>query len=296
VIRDFLDHLAVERGHTPNTLAAYRRDLERYREWLAASGIDVLSAVFQTDIDRYVAELSTGDDDHRPLAPRSVARSASAVRGLHRFAVAEGHVEQDVTNETVLPRPPLRLPKAIDVDAVGRLLSAATVSPPPKCARDVALLELLYGTGARVSEALALDVDDIDLTESSVVLSGKGGKIRTVPLGGYANRVLADYIAVRAEWKPRGPHLFLNSRGGRLTRQGAYLILRTCAEIAGLPAGIGPHTLRHSYATHLLDGGADVRVVQELLGHAAVSTTQIYTLVTVDRLREVYSTSHPRAR
>lgn len=296
MIRDFLDHLAVERGHTPNTLAAYRRDLNRYREWLAASHIAALSAVAQTDIDRYVAELSTGDDDHPPLAPRSVARAASAVRGLHRFAVAEGHTEQDVTNETVLPRPPLRLPKAIDVDAVGRLLSAAASTPAPRGSRDVALLELLYGTGARVSEALALDVDDLDLSESSVVLSGKGGKTRIVPLGGYASRALETYLAGRSQWKPTGPQLFLNHRGGRLTRQGAHLILRTCADAAGLPTGIGPHTLRHSYATHLLDGGADVRVVQELLGHAAVSTTQIYTLVTVDRLREVYSTSHPRAR
>lgn len=291
-----MDHLTVERGRSGNTLAAYRRDLGRYRDWLVTRGLSTWEAITPAVLGDYLAGLTAGDDEHPPLAPRSVARAASAVRGLHRFAVAEGHTQTDPAADQAVIRPELRLPKAIDVDSVNRLLEAAAVPEPPRGTRDLALLELLYGTGARVSEAVGLDVDDIDVSESSVVLTGKGGKSRTVPLGAFAKRAVADYLVVRPSLKPTGPQLFANNRGGRLTRQGAHLILTACAEIAGLPAGIGPHTLRHSFATHLLDGGADIRVVQELLGHAAVSTTQIYTLVTVDKLREVYATSHPRAR
>ena len=296
MVQGFLDHLAVERGRSANTLAAYQRDLGRYRDWLASQGLSTWDAITPAHLGDYLAGLTTGDEEHPPLAPRSVARAASAVRGLHRFAIQEGHTETDPTADQAVIRPELSLPKAIDLDSVNRLLEAATVHRPPRGARNLALLELLYGTGARVSEAVGLDVDDIDLAESSAVLTGKGGKSRAVPLGAYAVEALRNYLAARPSLKPTGPHLFVNNRGGRLTRQGAHLILTSCAEIAGLPTGIGPHTLRHSFATHLLDGGADIRVVQELLGHAAVSTTQIYTLVTVDKLREVYAMSHPRAR
>jgi integrase/recombinase XerD len=237
------------------------------------------------------------------LAAASAARAVSAVRGLHRFAAREGLVAQDVSREVKPPAPPKRLPKALDVDQVSRLL--AVPGDDPLGVRDRALLEFLYGTGARISEAVGADVDDLELAaQPAVVLHGKGGRTRLVPLGGYARAALEAYL-VRA--RPalaaagRGtPKVFLNARGGPLSRQSAWTILRRAAESAGLPVGgphaVSPHTLRHSYATHLLDGGADVRVVQELLGHASVTTTQVYTLVTVDRLREVYATAHPRAR
>ena len=296
MVQTFLDHLTVERGRAANTLAAYRRDLRRYRDWLGEHGLGEWEAITPAHLGEYLAALTTGDENPRPLAPRSVARAASAVRGLHRFAVAEGHTAHDPTVDATVVRPKLRLPKAVDLETVNRLLEAAAVTGPPRGTRDVALLEFLYGTGARVSEAVGLDVDDVDVDQSSVFVTGKGGRSRVLPLGGYALRALQRYAAVRSSLKPTGPQLFVNQRGGRLTRQGAHLILSGCAEVAGLPPGIGPHTLRHSFATHLLDGGADIRVVQELLGHVAVSTTQIYTLVTVDKLREVYATSHPRAR
>jgi integrase/recombinase XerD len=192
------------------------------------------------------------------------------------------------------------LPKAIPVEEVERLLDAAGYPGTSLAVRDRALLELLYGTGARISEAVGLAVDDVDLAERTVLLTGKGGKQRRVPLGSYAARAVQAYLvqsrpALAASGRGT-PALFLNARGGPLSRQSAWVVLRTAAERAGLSSGISPHTLRHSFATHLMDGGADVRVVQELLGHASVTTTQIYTLVTVDRLREVYASAHPRAR
>jgi integrase/recombinase XerD len=222
----------------------------------------------------------------------------SAVRGLHRFAAREGIVAHDVSREVKPPAPPKRLPKALDVDQVGRLLAV------PGSLRDTALLEFLYGTGARISEAVGLTIDDLDLAGAAVTLHGKGGRTRLVPLGRYARAALEAYLVQgRPELAAKGrgtPAVFLNARGGPLSRQSAWTILHRAAAAAGLPVdgphAVSPHTLRHSYATHLLDGGADVRVVQELLGHASVTTTQVYTLVTVDRLREVYATSHPRAR
>jgi integrase/recombinase XerD len=255
------------------------------------------------DVAAYLAALRSGDGGHAPLSAASAARAASAVRGLHRFAVREGLVDADPAREVRPPALPKRLPKALDTDQVERLLSAAGAAEGPLGLRDRALMEVLYSTGARISEAVGLAVDDVDRPEATVVLRGKGGKVRLVPIGRFALEALEAYLVrgrpslVAAR---RGtPALFLNARGGPLSRQGAWTLLRRAAASAGLPVdgphGVSPHTLRHSYATHLLDGGADIRVVQELLGHASVTTTQVYTLVTVDKLREVYATSHPRA-
>ncbi len=222
-----------------------------------------------------------------------------AVRGLHRFAVREGWVIDDVAAAVRPPAPPRRLPKAIPVDSVEALLEAANLDDQPRSLRDRALLELLYGTGARISEAVGLAVDDVARSTGTIRVTGKGSKQRVVPIGSYALAALDAYLvrgrpALAAQGRGGGA-LFLNARGGRLSRQSAWTILRTVADRAGITEDLSPHTLRHSFATHLLDGGADVRVVQELLGHASVTTTQVYTLVTVDRLREVYAASHPRA-
>ncbi len=250
------------------------------------------------DVTAFLAALREGDPDHPPLAARSAARTVVAVRGFHRFALREGLTGADPSRDVKPPRAPQRLPKAISLGDVEALLAA----PPhdtSRGARDRALLELLYGSGARISEAVGLDIDDIDLDRGGVRLRGKGGKERAVPLGSYARSALSAYLVQgRPDLAAAGrgtPALFLNARGGRLSRQSAWTVLRAAADRAGLTVEVSPHTLRHSFATHLLDGGADVRVVQELLGHASVTTTQVYTLVTVDRLREVYAASHPRA-
>jgi integrase/recombinase XerD len=298
-VAGYLDHLAVERGLAANTLLSYRRDLRRYLAVLAAAGIDDLAAVGEADVAAFLAALREGDEEHPPLAASSAGRAVVAVRGLHRFAHREGLTPGDPSREVKPPAPARRLPKAISVEDVERLLAAAGADETPLALRDRALLELLYGTGARISEAVGLSVDDVDRGAGLVRLDGKGGKQRIVPVGSYAQRAVEAYL-VRA--RPtlaaagRGtPALLLNARGGRLSRQSAWSVLRAAAERAGLSVEVSPHTLRHSFATHLLDGGADVRVVQELLGHASVTTTQVYTLVTVDRLREVYATAHPRA-
>lgn len=298
-MRGYLDHLAVERGLAANTLASYRRDLARYTALLAGAGLTSLAQVRPAHVSEFAARLREGDDEHPPLAASSAARAVSAVRGLHRFAVRHGLTPADPAREVKPPTPPRRLPKAIDVADVARLLDAAGLGDGPLALRDRALLEFLYGTGARISEAVGCAVDDVDLDAGSALLRGKGGRGRVVPVGGYARRAAEAYL-VRA--RPalasagRGSGLlFLNSRGGPLSRQSAWAILRQAAERAQLTASVSPHTLRHSFATHLLDGGADVRAVQELLGHASVATTQVYTLVTVDKLREVYAASHPRA-
>jgi len=300
VVRSYLDHLAVERGVAANTLASYRRDLGRYLQFLAGRKITSIGAVDANTIAAFLAYLREGDADHPPLSATSAARGVVAVRGLHRFALRDGLVDVDVSREVKPPAPPRRLPKAITPDEVERLLDAAGYARTPLAIRDRALLELLYATGARISEAVGLAVDDLELADRTVLLAGKGGKQRRVPLGSYAARAVEAYLVqVRPALAAAGrgtPALFLNSRGGPLSRQSAWLVLRSAAERAGLAAGISPHTLRHSFATHLMDGGADVRVVQELLGHSSVTTTQIYTLVTVEKLREVYSTAHPRAR
>jgi integrase/recombinase XerD len=299
VARGYLDHLAVERGVATNTLSAYKRDLGRYLGYLATLGVESIGAGDAPTVGGVLAHRREGDADHPALAASSIARAVAAVRGLHRFALDDGLVEVDVSRQVRTAAPPRRLPKAIPVEDVERLLDAAGYAGTTLALRDRALLELLYGTGARISEAVGLDIDDLDRTENSVLLTGKGGKQRRVPVGSYAAAAVSTYLVrSRPELAAAGvgtARLFLNARGGPLSRQSAWVVLRTAAERAGLAAGVSPHTLRHSFATHLLEGGADVRVVQELLGHASIMTTQIYTLVTVDTLREVYASAHPRA-
>ncbi len=321
----YLDHLTVERGLALHTLAAYRRDLLRYQAMLAARGRTVIGEVTTDDVAAYLAGLREGDGDHSPLAASSAGRAVVAVRGLHAFAAAEGLAGSDPASLVHPPASPRKLPRAIGVQEVERLIAAAGAGGDGDAARplrDRALLELLYGTGARISEAVGLDVDDLgfvgaegtagragpalastgpQVPPATVRLAGKGGRDRVVPVGRYAREALEAYLvrarpalAGAARRASASPAVFLNARGGRLTRQGAWGVLKAAADRAGL-GGVSPHTLRHSYATHLLDGGADVRVVQELLGHASVTTTQIYTMVTVDKLREVYSAAHPRA-
>jgi integrase/recombinase XerD len=297
----------VERGLAASTVDSYRRDLRRYSSVLAGRGKTRLGDVTPADVAEFLASLREGDAEHPALAVSSAARAVIAVRGLHAFAVAQGLADTDPARELPPPAPPKRLPKAITLAEVERLLGAAgpvpgDVSADPRQLRDRALLEFLYGTGARISEATGLDIDELQLGADPVVrLIGKGGKHRVVPVGGYAARALDAYLirarpalAAAARRASVGPAVFLNARGGRLTRQGAWGVLRAAARLARLD-GVSPHTLRHSFATHMLDGGADIRVVQELLGHASVTTTQVYTLITVDRLREVYASSHPRA-
>jgi integrase/recombinase XerD len=302
-VEAYLGHLAVERGLAAQTLAAYRRDLTRYQAAISARGRASIGEVTTDDVAAYLAGLRQGGDGHPPLAASSAARAVAAVRGLHAFAARERLASADTAAAVRPPTPARRLPRAIGIAEVERLIAAAGVggdagSPLPL--RDQALLELLYGTGARISEAVGLDVDD--LGSAALRLVGKGGKHRVVPVGSYAAAALDAYLvrarpalAASSRRASASPAVFLNARGGRLTRQGAWGVLQAAARRARL-TGVSPHTLRHSFATHLLDGGADVRVVQELLGHASVTTTQVYTLVTVDKLREVYAAAHPRAR
>jgi integrase/recombinase XerD len=298
-VRAYLDHLAVERGLAANTIVAYQRDLSRYARHLAARGM-ALGEVTQVDVTGFLRALR--EDPDAPLSASSAARAVSAVRGLHRFTAREGLTPDDAALEVTSPTLPRRLPRALQVGEVLRLLDTARIGEHPVALRDIAVLEFLYGTGARVSEAVGLAVDDLDLDARTVLLHGKGGRTRVVPIGGFATEALQAYLRrarpalLSHARSSASAQLFRNARGGALTRQGAWLILRTAAARAGLAQNLSPHVLRHSFATHLLDGGADVRVVQELLGHASVTTTQIYTLVTVDKLREVYAVSHPRAR
>ncbi|HLV56877.1 MAG TPA: site-specific tyrosine recombinase XerD [Actinotalea caeni] len=300
-LSEYLAHLGVERGLSEHTLAAYRRDLERYAGFLASRGITALDQVVERDVTDYVEALRTGSDGGSALSASSTNRAVVAVRGWHRFEVREGRCPTDPAAGVRPPGGVKRLPKAIALEDVERLLEGASAAEGVLGLRDRALVEVLYGTGARISEAVGLAVDDVDLDRGapSVRLFGKGRKERVVPIGGYAVEALEAYLVrgrpVLAGQGRGTPTLFLNQRGNPLSRQSAWAVLQAAAERAGVTAHISPHTLRHSYATHLLAGGADVRVVQELLGHASVTTTQIYTLVTPDTLREVYAASHPRA-
>ncbi|KQO99358.1 site-specific tyrosine recombinase XerD [Leifsonia sp. Leaf264] len=295
-IDSYLRHVSVERGLASNTIAAYRRDLAVYAAWCEAQGIDDPASVDQAALSAFVQHLGTREES--PLTSSSIARVLSSVRGFHRFLVEEGVTTTDVARETKPPKLGTRLPKAISIEDVEALL-AATDGEGLQQLRDKALLELLYATGARVSEAVALNVDDV-LEEGVIRLFGKGGKQRVVPVGSFARAAVDAYLVrARPTLSARGaatPALFLGLRGQRVSRQNAWLIIRAAAERAGITAEVSPHTLRHSFATHLLAGGADVRVVQELLGHSSVATTQIYTMVTADTLRDMYTSAHPRAR
>ncbi|WP_115727333.1 site-specific tyrosine recombinase XerD [Actinomyces culturomici] len=299
---DWLTHLRVERGASVHTISNYRRDVDRYLADLRSRGIEDLGAIGADEVERHLADLASGALTGRPAAASSVARASAAIRGFHRFLVREGAASDDPAARVSAPKQGTRLPKALGVDEVGALLEAAKLGEDAAALRDSALLELLYATGARVSEAVGLALDDLDLDEDLPVvrLYGKGRKERLVPLGHYAKDALGAYL-VRARpalaAKGRGtPAVFLNTRGRPLSRQSAWEAIQRAAARAGLDAKVSPHTLRHSFATHLLQGGASVRDVQELLGHASVQTTQIYTKVAPTTLVEVYRSSHPRAR
>lgn len=293
----YLDHLRAERGLARNTLEAYRRDLARYADYLDEVGIDDPRSVATEDLQAFVAWLrGRTTSAGRPYAASSVARVVVAVRGFHRFLAREGLTDDDVAAAVATPRSARSLPKALSVADVERLLEAP-VGQEPLPRRDRALLELLYSAGLRISETTSLDLDDVDPVERLLRVRGKGDKERLVPYGDLAAEALdAWLVGARPTLGPKVPAVFVNARGGRLTRQGAWKIISGHAERVGLATAVSPHTLRHSFATHLLDGGADVRAVQELLGHASVTTTQIYTLVSRSALREVYERAHPRAQ
>jgi integrase/recombinase XerD len=301
-VDEFLTHSDLERGLSENTIAAYRRDISSFTSFLALHEIDGMSATSE-DITDYMEALREGRDPaSRPFAPSSVARMLVSIRSLYRWLARENIIEADPTTRVGTPRKPRSIPKAIAVEDVIRLVTLP--APDLLGRRDGAMLEVLYGSGLRISELVDLDVDDVDIDGSTVLVrAGKGGKARLLPLGRAALGSIGDYLSAsrpelarRARSSRSGGALFLNARGGRLSRQGCWKILKGYATTAGLQTKVSPHTLRHSFATHMLDGGADIRVVQELLGHASLATTQVYTLVSDSRLREVYVTSHPRAR
>jgi integrase/recombinase XerD len=295
----FLDHLAVERGVAPNTQVAYRRDLRLYLAYLAERRINDATKVGEQDITDFLVMLREREySPGKRYSSATVARVLAAVRGFHKFLVREGVSRADPAEPVGSPRVPRSLPRALPVEDVERLL-AAVPADGAIASRDQAILELLYAAGLRISELTALDVDDLDLEEHSVRCIGKGSKERIVPLGRAAVDSLKRYLTQARPGLAKtgsGAAVFLNARGTRLTRQGCWKLLKKYAAAAELRRRISPHTLRHSFATHLLDGGADIRVVQELLGHASVSTTQVYTLVSRERLREVYDSAHPRAK
>ncbi len=300
VARRYLEHLTVERGLADNTLAAYRRDLERYIGFLRTRKVRALDDVDAKTIRAFIASVSasTHGPDAEPYHATTVSRMLSTVRTFHRFALREGVVDDDPTAGVVRPRLPRALPHPLTVEEVTAIVEAPG-DATPAAARDRAILELLYGAGLRVSELVGLDVDDVDLQDASVRVLGKGSKERLVPVGRMARDAVAAYLTrgrpALATGRSRGA-LFLNARGGRLTRQSCSRLLDAHRRRTGIPRVVTPHDLRHSFATHLLEGGADVRVVQELLGHASVATTQVYTLVTTEHLRATYYTAHPRAR
>jgi integrase/recombinase XerD len=298
-IARFLDFLSVERGLSTNTLAAYRRDLARYAEFLRARHVGDGTAVGEQAIAAFVAWLSSSEyAEGKKYRPSTVARALAAVRSFHAFLVREGEAIANPARGVPRPKVPRLLPRPLLVEEVGALLSAVR-DGDLAAIRDRAILETLYGAGVRVSELVGLDVDDVDLEDGSLRVLGKGNRERVVPLGRHAIVAMGAYLRRARPAIARsasGAALFLNQRGGRLTRQGAARVLSAAAARSGLRKRVTPHTLRHSFATHLLEGGADIRVVQELLGHATLTTTQIYTLVTADRLREEYFSAHPRAR
>ena len=296
----FLDHLTVERGLSRNTLLAYQRDLLRYIDFLESLGKSMLD-VSERDIEDFLSHLRNGDGNHPPLSPSSSARSIIAVRGFHKFLARENR-SVDPAAQIHPPTPGRRLPKALSLTEIEGIISGAGSGESAQSLRDRALVELLYATGARVSEVISLNVDQIKSPLQSIRLLGKGGKERVVPVGSFAAEAVDNYLVrgrpalIEGKSDRRERKLFLNLRGTPLSRQSAWEIVRSCAIKGGVTSELSPHSFRHSFATHLLDGGADIRTVQELLGHASVATTQIYTLVTIDRLREAYLLAHPRAK
>ena len=297
----FLVHIGIERGLAKATVSAYESDLNKYVAWLQTHGITKPDDIAKQDVEDYIAALDADGE-----SARSKARRLASIHEFHRFALAQHAVSADVAASVKAPKGASVLPDVLSVDEVSRLLDAAAVggSTDPVVLRDKALLEFMYATGCRVSEAVGTNLDDIDLEEKVVRLMGKGSKQRLVPLGSYArNSVVAYLNAGRGELErrstakvPERRALFLNKRGKRISRQSVWEIVKTAGERAGITKPLHPHTLRHSFATHLIQGGADVRTVQELLGHASVTTTQIYTHVSPEALIEAYLTAHPRAR
>ncbi len=295
-ISEYLGHLSVERGASAHTIAAYRRDLTEYVRFLASRGVLEPDDVARQDVTAYLVHLRT-----RGLAPASVERQAAALKGFHRFLVREGVTENHPTARLPLPKVPERLPDVISIDDADRLLS----QPFPDGAsglRDRAVLEVLYGCGLRASELVGLDVLDVDLEAGVLRVTGKGDKQRIVPIGGAASRALDAYLqAGRPHLRPArsvsatDSAVFLSTRGRRMSRQSLHTLVRTYGERVGLE-GLHPHTLRHSFATHMLEGGADLRALQDMLGHADISTTQVYTHVDRRHIREEYLSTHPRAR
>ncbi len=294
---DLLTWLRVERGRSANTLAAYRLDLRAYVAWLDERGLTI-ATVTEADLTAYIAHLKASG-----RAPSSLKRALVAVRGLHRFLATETEGVADPAAELEMPKVPRGLPKALSEAEVERLLEAV-VGDDAVARRDRVILEVLYGTGLRISELVGLSLADVDLDAGLLRAFGKGSKERIVPLGSHATRALVSWLADGGRpalepdrWARRGDAeaLLLNTRGGRLSRQGAWMVVHRAGERVGLGDRLSPHVLRHSCATHMLDHGADIRTVQELLGHASISTTQVYTLVSTDRLLSVYRAAHPRA-
>ena len=297
-IDEYLSYCAVERNLSSHTVQAYRRDLERYAQFLGTKRVSTVADITPEMLADFQIAIATGRDGAGKLTASSIARTTAAVRGFHRFAVRERWVGADITRGVTTPTAARKLPKALTIDEVERLIGAADATTPIGL-RAKALVELLYSSGTRISEALALDVDDLSFDDQVVLVRGKGNKQRLVPIGGHARAAIDAYLVqARPVFATRGkgtPALFLNDRGARLSRQSAWGDLEALAVIAKLEHKVSPHALRHSFATHLLNGGADIRVVQELLGHASVTTTQIYTKVSVEALRDIYTRAHPRA-
>ena len=301
LVDDFVSHLEFERGLSRNSVAAYRRDISKWVAFCAGAGVDVRD-VRHDHVTDFLDRLRKGRPPaSAPMAPSSVARTLVSVRSFYRYLVRETGLAGDPTERVGSPSRPRPIPKAISIDQVERLIQAPAADLLGR--RDVAMLEVLYGAGLRISELVDLDVDDVDLEAGTVLVrSGKGGKGRMVPLGRAARRAVGDYLVqtrpelLRRAVRGDAAALFLNARGRRLGRQGCWKVLKRHAGVAGLDRLVSPHTLRHSFATHMLDAGADIRVVQELLGHSSLATTQVYTLVSDRRLQEVYVSAHPRAR
>jgi len=301
-VDDYLTHISVERGLSKNTVASYRRDLRRFLQFLEDDSAPL--QLNPENLQRYVAWLRIDSEDREHLGESSIARAVVSIRNLSAF-IAQENGGEDFLRDFAPPKIPGRLPKALTMEEVNRLIEGSGSPANPWAPRDQAIVELLYASGARISELIELNLTDIDLRDESAVVkvSGKGGKERFIPVGSFARTALQKYLddqrptlATKSSRTSKNEPLFLNTRGSRLSRQSAWQIIQEAAERADLTVDVSPHSLRHSFATHLLDGGADIRVVQELLGHSSATTTQIYTLVTIDKIRESYSTAHPRAR